>query len=115
MLAGIFLRMASTALLVTALAAGAAALGPLIGGMLAALPVLASVLTVVTHREAGAEAATALLRGMVAGMGGFLVFCAVIALLITNHSALLTFVIATAAAVVTQTGAVAVGRGRLAG
>lgn len=108
--AGVPLRMASTALLVTALAAGTAALGPLIGGMLAALPILASVLTVLTHREAGPEAALALLRGTIAGMGGFLAFCAAIALLITHHAALSTFLIATAAAVITQAGAVAVGR-----
>jgi hypothetical protein len=109
-LAGIPVRMVLTALLVTALSAGSAALGPLVGGMLAALPVLASVLAVLTHREAGGAAAIALLRGTITGMGGFLVFCAAIALLITHHPALFTFLIATAAAVIAQAGAVAVGR-----
>lgn len=94
----------------TALLTRSAALGPLVGGMLAALPVVASVLAVLTHREAGGEAAIARLRGTIAGMGGFLVFCAAIALLVAHHPTLSTFLIATAAAVIAQAGAVAVGR-----
>ncbi len=105
---GIPLRMVLTAGLVTALSTGGAALGPLVGGMLAALPVVASVLAVLTHRETGGEAAIALLRGTIAGMGGFLVFCAAIALLVAHHPTLSTFLIATAAAVIAQAGAVAV-------
>jgi hypothetical protein len=75
-------RMATVALLVALLSAAAGALGPLIGGMLAALPVLACVLVVFTHREQGTPAAIALLRGMLAGMASFVAFCELIALLI---------------------------------
>jgi hypothetical protein len=81
----IAVRMAMTALLVTVLAAAAGRLGPTVGGMLAALPVLASVLAVLAHREAGGETAVAWLRGMLQGMSGFVVFCEVVALLIRQY------------------------------
>jgi hypothetical protein len=71
-------RMALTALLVVSLTAAAARLGPLVGGVLAALPVLASVLAVFTHAQHGPAALTDLLRGMLGGMSGFVVFCALV-------------------------------------
>jgi hypothetical protein len=95
-------RMASAALLVGLLSAAAGALGPLAGGMLAALPVLACVLAVFTHREAGAPAAIGLLRGMLAGMGSFVVFCQLIALLIGPYGVSVAFVLATTAALIVQ-------------
>jgi len=60
------IRMASVALLVAVLSAAAGALGAVAGGMLAALPILACVLAVFTHREHGGPQAIALLRGMLA-------------------------------------------------
>ncbi len=72
-------RMALTAILVLAVTAASAALGPLLGGMLAGLPVLASILAVCTHRQQGAAATIALLRGMLVGMAGFVGFCAILA------------------------------------
>jgi hypothetical protein len=72
-------RMVLTAGLVVALAAAAPGVGALVGGMLAALPVLACVLAAGTHAEHGAEHAIALLRGMVAGMAGFVLFCVIVA------------------------------------
>jgi hypothetical protein len=100
------LRMATAALLVSALAAAAGALGPLAGGMLAALPVLACVLAVFTHREAGATAAVGLLRGMLAGMASFVIFCQLIALLIVPGGIAVAFTVATAAALAIQAVAV---------
>lgn len=76
-------RMGVTALLVASLATAAAVLGPLVGGMLSGLPILASVLAVFTHRREGGLAVIALLRGMLVGMAGFVGFCAVVASLIT--------------------------------
>jgi hypothetical protein len=76
------LRMAAAALLVTLLSAAADRLRPLAGGVLAALPVLASVLAIFTHRREGPGEAAALLRGMLAGMSGFVAFCEVVAVLI---------------------------------
>jgi Protein of unknown function (DUF3147) len=96
------LRMATAALLVALLAAAAGALGALVGGMLAALPVLACVLAVFTHREAGGPAAIALLRGMLVGMAGFVIFCQLIATLIGGYGIAVAFVAATVAALAVQ-------------
>jgi hypothetical protein len=76
------LRMAATAGLVAALSAAAAELGPHVGGILTALPVLASILAVFTLAQHGAPAAQELLRGMVTGMAAFVVFCALVAALV---------------------------------
>jgi hypothetical protein len=94
-------RMALTLVLVAALAWAAHRFGPLIGGTLAALPVLASILAVTTHRQQGAPAMIALLRGMVAGMGSFVVFCLAVALLVVPATAA-SFAIALAAAIAVQ-------------
>jgi hypothetical protein len=95
-------RMIVTALPVCALSAAADHLGPLIGGVLAALPLLASVMAVFTHRERGPAAAVALLRGMLVGMVGFVAFCHVVAALIVGIGALPAFAMATCAAVAAQ-------------
>jgi hypothetical protein len=99
-------RMAVTAVIVVALTGAVSVLGPLAGGILAALPVLASVLAVLTHRGAGAEAAVALLRGTLAGMAGFIAFCQIVALLITRAPLVPVFAGATLAALLAQTPAV---------
>jgi hypothetical protein len=78
---GVLARMVVTLVLVAALSAAASRFGAFAGGVLAALPVLASVLAVATLRSRGPVAAIGLLRGMLAGMGSFVAFCAVIALL----------------------------------
>lgn len=96
------LRMAITALLVGGLAAAAGLVGPLVGGLLAALPVLASVLAVFTHRRHGREALVALLRGMLVGMVGFVGFCAVVSLLIGSAGTAPAFAAAGATAVALQ-------------
>lgn len=95
-------RMALTAVLVLVLSAAAGALGPVAGGLLAALPVLTSILTVLTHRETGPAAAVALLRGTLTGMGGFVAFCALAAVLLADGTVAPAFVAATAAAVAVQ-------------
>jgi hypothetical protein len=107
------IRMALTALLVFSLAGAATALGPRVGGMLAALPVLASLLAVFTHRQQGGLAAAALLRGTLAGMGGFVAFVEVVGVLIVPAGIAVAFAGATVAAVIVP--AIAVGlpvRGR---
>jgi hypothetical protein len=93
------LRMALTAMLIVALTAAASAFGPLIGGILAALPALASVLAVFTHGQQGDVALVALLRGMLSGMAGFVLFCLVVALLVDRTSVAAAFTAATLAAV----------------
>jgi hypothetical protein len=95
-------RMALTALLVVSLAAAASRLGPVVGGLLAALPALASILAVFTHEQHGAAALTALLRGMLTGMAGFVIFCALVALLVDRAGVAVTFSAAALAAVAVQ-------------
>jgi hypothetical protein len=94
--------MALTALLVVALPWAAGRLGPVTGGILAALPVLASVLAVFTHRGYGAAAATELLRGMMGGMAGFVLFCALVAVLVEPAGVATAFAAATAGALAIQ-------------
>jgi len=96
------LRMASVALLVAVLTAAAGALGAVTGGMLAALPVLACVLAVFTHREHGGLQAVALLRGMLAGMASFVLFCQVITLAVVPYGIAPAFAAATGVAVAVQ-------------
>ena len=98
----LLLRMASASLLVVVLSAAAGALGAVAGGVVAALPVLACVLAVFTHREQGAAATIALLRGMLAGMGAFVLFCQVIALAIVPLGITPAFAAATVVALATQ-------------
>lgn len=92
------IRMALTAALVLGLSAAAGALGPVTGGLLAALPVLASILAVLSHRDDGPAAAAELLRGMLAGMAGFVAFCEIVAVLEPHLATGVTFVAATGAA-----------------
>ena len=78
--ASILVRVLLTAALVLALTASSESLGPRLGGILAAFPVLASLLAAFTHTGHGGAAAGALLHGMVAGLMGFATFCLVIAI-----------------------------------
>ena len=100
--AGIWARMVVTLVLVAVLAAAAARFGPLVGGILAALPVLASILAVATHRLSGPLATLALLRGMVVGMVGFVAFCQLVALLIMQAGIVAAFACATVVALVAE-------------
>jgi hypothetical protein len=98
----LLLRIVLTAALVVSLTWAAGRFGPVAGGVLAALPVLASVLAAFTHARDGGEAVTALLRGMLAGMGGFVVFCALVWLLVEPAGIAVAFVVAAVAAAATQ-------------
>ncbi len=96
------LRMALTALLVVTLTAAASRFGPVAGGVLAALPVLASILAVFTHARYGAAAVVDLLRGMLGGMAGFVAFCALVAVLVEPLGIAASFAVATVAALAIQ-------------
>jgi hypothetical protein len=99
-------RAVVTLALVIGLAAAAGRVGASVGGLLAALPALASILVVFTHRQEGPAALVALLRGMLAGMAGFAVFCLVVALILERAGIAATFVVAALATLVVQ-GAIA--------
>jgi hypothetical protein len=98
----LLLRMAATAGLVAALSAAAAELGPHVGGILTALPVLASILAVFTLVQHGAPALQDLLRGMVAGMAAFVVFCALVAALVQPAGIAMAFGAAVVGALAAQ-------------
>jgi hypothetical protein len=110
---GLVARMVITTALVALLAIAVRDLGPQIGGVLAALPVLGSVLAVFAHRGEGPEAAIGFLRGLATGMIGFIAFCATVALLIVPAGTLVSFLAASAAAVLLQAAAL-MGRGQRA-
>lgn len=74
-------NMALGACLVALLALTARALGPQLGGAVAALPVVVSVLAVSAHRSAGAAGAVVLLAAIPSAMVGFVAFCETVALL----------------------------------
>jgi hypothetical protein len=95
-------RMGLTAGLVVSLTAAGSRLGPGVGGVLAALPVLASILAVFTHVQHGAAGLAVLLRGMLSGMTGFAVFCLLVAVLIDRAGVGAAFALATCAAVAVQ-------------
>jgi hypothetical protein len=95
-------RMAVTALLIVGLTVAGERFGPTAAGVLAALPTLASVLAVFTHARHGHDALIAMLRGMLGGLGSFVTFCAVIALLVEPAGVISAFVLATGAALLVQ-------------
>jgi len=95
-------RMAVTALLIVGLTVAGERFGPTAAGVLAALPTLASVLAVFTHARHGHDALVAMLRGMLGGLGSFVTFCAVIALLVEPAGVIPAFVLATGAALLVQ-------------
>jgi hypothetical protein len=99
------LRAAATVALILALTAAVDTLGSLIGGVLTALPTLASVLAVFTHRDEGPHAVAMLLRGMIVGMAGFVGFCAVVAVMVVPVGAPTAFGAAAVGAVVLQAAA----------
>jgi hypothetical protein len=105
------LRIVLTAVLVITLTAAAGRFGPVVGGLLAALPVLASILAVFTHDRHGAAALAALLRGMLSGMAGFAVFCLLVAVLVTRVGITVAFVAAALTALAAQALSVAADSG----
>jgi hypothetical protein len=94
------LRMLLCAALVVGLSVAADRFGSGVGGLLAALPVLASTLAAFTHHDDGPLAAVALVRGMLEGMAAFVAFCAVIGLAIEPWDTAWAFAAALVAAVV---------------
>lgn len=101
------LRVCATAAFVVALTAAAGALGPRLSGLLAAFPVLASVLAVFIHAQDGAHAVADFLRGMLRGLAGFAAFCFTVAIALAGTGPLLAFGLGTVVALVVN-GALAV-------
>jgi hypothetical protein len=89
-----------TAAFVVSLTAVAGALGPRLSGLLAAFPVLASVLSVFIHAQDGPDAVAAFLRGLVSGLAGFAAFCFVVAEMLPSAGPFAAFATATGVALV---------------
>ncbi len=83
---------------VLALTAGAAALGPQLSGLIAPLPIYATILAVFTHRLQGAPAARRLLRALVTGAFSTALFYLLLALLLQPAGLVPAFATATVAA-----------------
>jgi hypothetical protein len=98
------LRVVATAAFVVALTAGAGALGPRLSGLLAAFPVLASVLSVFIHAQDGPDAVADFLRGMLRGLSGFAAFCFVVALALPEAGPVAAFALATLVALAVNGG-----------
>jgi hypothetical protein len=94
----LLLRVAATAALVLVLTGLAGALGPRLSGLLAAFPVLATVLAAFTHAQDGAGATAEFLRGLVTGLAAFAVFCFVVAVLLPSAGVAAAFLAGSAAA-----------------
>lgn len=98
----LLLRMLAGAVLTLLVTQFAASLGPGLSGMFAMFPVMASVLTVFTHRHDGPSAAVKLLKGSVLGYYAFATFCTVLALTLPSRGVAFSFLAALCAALSIQ-------------
>lgn len=96
------IRVLVTFAAVASLSAVSGPLGPAVGGVLIAFPVLASVLVAFTHNRLGRASVVELLRGMVSGLGGFVVFCALVGVLVERVGVAAAFATATIGALAAQ-------------
>jgi hypothetical protein len=96
------LRAFCALLLVLALAAAAGWLGARLSGLLAAFPVVSSVLAVFTHTQRGADEFLRLGRGQIAGFFAFALFCFTLAVSLTTLGIAPSFMLATGVAVLVQ-------------
>ncbi len=113
------LRMAVGTGVVVALTAAAPVLGSSTSGLLAMLPVIATVLAVFTHRRDGPEGAVGILRGVITGLFGTAAFLAVVSASVQPLGVVPAFGLAIVTVAVVQLVALAVlrreGAGRVAG
>lgn len=108
-------RMATAVGLVIGLTEFADRLGPDLSGLISPIPVFASVLAVFTHRHDGGEAAAELLRGVILGAFSFSTFFLVVALALGPLGMVEAYGLATAAAMLVNTSALALDRRRARG
>jgi hypothetical protein len=99
------LRIVLVATLVVTLTGSALVLGERLAGILATLPVIASVLAPTTHRSMGAAAAQGLVRGVLASMWASVAFAATVAYTVRPLGLELSLCLAVVAAIVVQAAA----------
>ena len=90
--------MATGTIAVVALTRAAPLLGPRYSGVLAAFPVVTSVLAVFAQRAQGSHQANAVLRGLLLGMFSFVAFYAVLEISVERAGIAVGFAAASAAA-----------------
>ena len=98
------LRMLAGAALTLAVTTLAAAIGPSWSGMFAVFPVIAIVLSVFSQRASGPAFAAILLKAMIRGLYASTSFCFTLAALLPQLGVAVSFLAATAVAVVVQWG-----------
>jgi hypothetical protein len=96
------LRAFCALLLVLALAAASGWLGSRLSGLLAAFPVVSSVLAVFTHTQRGADEFLRLGRGQIAGFFAYALFCFTLSVSLRTLPIATSFVLATGVAVLVQ-------------
>jgi hypothetical protein len=101
------LRAACALALVLTLTAVAGWLGPQLSGLLAPFPIIATVLATFTHVQRGTGELLRLLRGLISGFGAFALFCFTLAVSLPHLPTGEAFALATALALLTQAGALA--------
>ena len=95
----IWLRMAATAAMILLVTTIAAAMGPVWTGIISTVPVIATVMATFTLARWGKDPTIVFLRSMMLSMFSFATFFLIVALLIDVHNPIVTFVLATIAAV----------------
>ena len=88
--------------LVLVLAAAAGSLGSRLSGLLAAFPVVSSVLAVFTHTQRGADEFLRLGHGQIAGFFAFALFCFTLSISLRSLPIATSFVLATGVAALVQ-------------
>ena len=96
------LRAFCALLLVLALAASSGWLGSRLSGLLAAFPVVSSVLATFTHAQRGADEFLRLARGLISGFFAFALFCFTLAVTLRTLPIAAAFVLASGLAVLIQ-------------
>ncbi len=86
--------------LVLSLTEAASLLGPELSGLLSPLPVFSTILAVFAHHTHGAASGIRVLKGQIIGLFAFATFFLIVGSLLTQLEILLTYTIATAAALV---------------
>jgi hypothetical protein len=102
------LRMAVGTVVVVAITAAAPLVGPSASGLLAMLPVIATVLAIFTHRREGPDPAIGVLRGVLTGLFGTAAFLAVVSASVERLGVAVSFAAAIATVVVIQVVALSV-------
>lgn len=98
----LLLRMVAGALLTLASTLAAPHLGGRAGGLMAAFPLLSTVVAVTTHRRQGGPYVAALLRSMLSGLYALVAFCAALALALPTLPGVLAWSLTLLACVATQ-------------